>query len=135
MQQITTFFRGGDDVKTRGGTFTLTLGGRTSAPLAFDISAFNLEIAINNLAGTRQVSVAPVIVSRVAWSRGYKWTVTFKGLEGDIGLMLVNYDMLVGDEPVMVGSSSGADVDAPSKIVSQSPEGAILTRLTVTPIA
>jgi hypothetical protein len=40
-----------------------------------------------------------------------------------------------GDEPVMAGSSSGADVDAPSKIVSQSPEGAILTRLTVTPIA
>ena len=51
--------------------------------------------------GTRQVSVAPVTVSRVTWNRGYRWTVTFKGVSGNVGLMLVDATMIVGDEAEM----------------------------------
>jgi hypothetical protein len=98
VQQITVSFRGGDNVKTRGGTFQLTLGGRQSAPLSWAISAFDLEVVMNNLMGTRQVSVAPVTVTRVTWSRGYRWLVTFKGVPGDVGLIQVDDSMLLGDE-------------------------------------
>jgi hypothetical protein len=62
IQQVTTSFRAGDNVKTRGGVFTLSYGGRTTSPLGFDISAYDLEIALNNLMGTRQVAVPPVQV-------------------------------------------------------------------------
>jgi len=102
IQQLTSTYSNGDDIKTRGGTFSLTFGGRTTAQLDFDISAYNLELAINGIVGTEQVAVAPVVVSRHAWIRGYKWLVTFQGVQGNVGLLQVDYSMLLGDNPVMV---------------------------------
>lgn len=101
IQQIVTSFRSGDDVKTRGGTFNITFGCRTSEPLDFDISAYDLETALNFLIDTRMVAVAPVQVTRFTWNRGYKWLVTFKGVHGNVGLLQVDPAMLVGDEPDM----------------------------------
>ena len=101
VQQITTYFRGGDNVKTRGGSFELSWGGRTTGALDFDISAFHLEVALNTLLGTRNIAVAPVAVTRVAWSRGYKWTVTFKGIHGDVGTILADDSTLEGDDARM----------------------------------
>lgn len=83
VQRITTSYRAGDNVNTRGGTFTLTFGGWTTAALSYSISAYDLEVAINVLVGTRQVAVPPVLVSRQVWNRGYRWIVTFMGHPGE----------------------------------------------------
>jgi len=101
VQEITISFRAGDNVKRRGGTFTLSFGGRTTADLAFDISAYDLEIALNLLVRTRQVAFAPVSVVRHAFNRGYKWTISFIGIHGDVGSLLIDYSLLVGDDPRM----------------------------------
>ena len=98
VQQITTYYRAGDDVVTRSGTFTVSWGGKTSAALNYNIAAFDLETTLNNLANTRDVSVAPIKVSRMAWNRGYKWLITFEGIHGDVGLIQVNGEKLVGDD-------------------------------------
>ena len=64
MQQITISFRAGDNVKLRGGAFTLLLGGRTSPQLAFDISAYDLELVVNRLVDASYVAIPPVTVTR-----------------------------------------------------------------------
>ena len=101
VQEIVVSYRAGDNVKVRGGTFTLTFGGRTTADLAVDITAYDLEIALNLLIGTRHVSVSPVTVTRMTYNRGYKWTVLFNGIHGDVGLLLVDTSLLEGDDPRM----------------------------------
>jgi hypothetical protein len=102
IQQITSYFRAGDDVKVRGGYFTLTFGGFTTGLLSFDISAYDLEAVINSIVGTRQVAVAPVTVTRKTWNRGFKWSVTFSGIKGNVGLMQIDYSMILGDDARMV---------------------------------
>ena len=99
VQRITTSFRAGDNVRTRGGTFTLFFGGRSTAPLPAAITAYDLEVALNLMFGTRQVAVPPVTVTRQLWNRGYRWIVTFDGIDGDIGLLQADSSMLTGDEP------------------------------------
>jgi len=101
VQVITSTYRSGDDVKTRGGTFRVTIGGRSSAPLAYDIAAFDLEVVLNELLGVRHIATAPVTVSRHNWIRGYKWFVTFHGFRGDVGLIQVDLTMLLGDHVQM----------------------------------
>ena len=64
VQRILTYFRSGDDVKTRGGTFTLAWGGQTSAQLPHDISAFDLEQVIGRRRGVWDVSTNPIHVTR-----------------------------------------------------------------------
>jgi len=102
VQQITTYFRSGDNVQTRGGFFALTFAGKTTADLNFDISAYDLESALNTLIGTRVISVPPVTVSRAVLNRGYKWLITFNGIPGDIGLIQIDYSLLQGDDPRML---------------------------------
>ena len=34
----------------------------------------------------------------MAWNRGYKWLITFEGIHGDVGLIQVNGEKLVGDD-------------------------------------
>ena len=46
VQQITTYYRAGDDVVTRSGTFTVSWGGKTSAALNYNIAAFDLETTL-----------------------------------------------------------------------------------------
>jgi len=101
IQQIVIAFRSGDDVKVRGGTFTVTLGGRTSPNIPFDISAADLQVTLNVLLGLRRVALPPVSVTRTVWNRGFKWLVTFSGINGDIGLIQVDPGMLLGDDPRM----------------------------------
>jgi hypothetical protein len=43
------------------GTFTLVFGGRETSPLYYAITAYDLEVALNLLVGTRQVAIAPGI--------------------------------------------------------------------------
>ena len=101
VQLIMTSFRAGDNVKLRGGTFSVWFGGQYSPPLAFDISGYDLQIALNTLLGTRSVAADPVVVTRVSYNRGYKWFVTFQGIPGNIGLLQCDGTMLLGDNPIV----------------------------------
>ena len=101
VQQITISFRAGDNVKLRGGTFSLLFGGRTSPQLNYDISAYDMELVMNRLVDASYVSVPPVTVTRSAYNRGYRWTVTFFGKPGNMGMIQVDYSMLTGDKPQM----------------------------------
>ena len=101
VQRIQTMFRAGDDVKTRGGTFAITFAGRTSPQLSFAISAYDLELVLNALIDAQQVAVPPVTVTRAVYNRGFRWTVTFTGLPGNVGLIQVDYSQLTGDKPQM----------------------------------
>jgi len=101
IQVIETTYRSGDDIKQRGGSFMVQIGGRRSVPLAFDISAFDLEIVINTLLKTRHVAISPVSVSREDWIRGYRWAVTFEGCSGNIGMMKVDSRMMLGEDVQM----------------------------------
>jgi hypothetical protein len=94
VQQILVSFRAGDSVKSRGGAFALTFGRRTTAPLDFDISANDLEIALNILISTRHVAVALVVVTNAVFNHGFKWQVMYQGVSGDIGLLLVDSSRL-----------------------------------------
>ena len=99
VQIIQSYFRAGDDVKTRGGTFALSFAGKTTPGLPFNIKAYDLEAALNGLMSTQIRSTPAVTVTRTTYSRGYKWGVTFKGLPGDVGAILVDYSLLLGDDP------------------------------------
>jgi hypothetical protein len=77
----------------------LTFGGRTTAALAFNISAVDLQSAINFMMGKSQVAYDPVVVSRADWIRGYQYRVTFRGVEGNVGLIKADASTLVGDNP------------------------------------
>ena len=101
VQLITTSFRAGDNVKLRGGTFVVWFGGQYSPPLSFDISGYELQIAINTLLGTRSIAADPVVVSRMSYNRGFRWFVTFQGIPGDIGLLQCDGTMLTGDNPII----------------------------------
>jgi len=100
VQQITTYFRSFNKPMT-GGTFTLSFGGKTSVPLSYAISAFDMAAALNILVRTQNVGIPPVVVTRSAFDRGYRWMVTFQGVRGDVGLILADSTMLVGDNPQM----------------------------------
>ena len=54
QQEIIQYFRSADNVVTRGGVFTISLGGKSTAALAHDISAYDMEIALNQLFNTRK---------------------------------------------------------------------------------
>lgn len=99
VQRIVTSFRAGDNVKTRGGTFIVGFGGQLTAPLAFDISAYDLQVALNFAFGFRSIAEDPVTVTRTPFNRGFRWTVTFVGLRGNVGLLSVDGSMLTGDDP------------------------------------
>lgn len=81
-----------------GGTFTLTFAGQTTAALAWDITAANLELALEGLAniGTGNVSVAG--------AGGGPYTVTFQG------------DLAGENVPELVGTSSLTDGGVPESI-------------------
>jgi len=99
VQQLSTYFRSGDDVSVRGGTFTLSWGGHTTANLAYDISAEALEQAVSQLVGLQYVGITPVTVTRKTMARGFKWLITFKGLFGDVELLQADGALLSGDNP------------------------------------
>lgn len=66
-----------------GGTFTLTYGGATTAALAYNISAANLELALEGLSGVGS--------GNVSISGSGPWTVTFQNSLGktDVGLITI----------------------------------------------
>jgi hypothetical protein len=42
-----------------------------------------------------------VVVARQVWNRGYRWTVSFAGVPGDVGLIQADSSMITGDEPII----------------------------------
>jgi hypothetical protein len=101
VQVIESSYRSGDNVKLRGGTFRVTIGGRTSVPLSYNISAFDLETVMNTLLDTRNIAIAPVTVTREPWIRGFRWSISFIGYPGNVGMILLDSYMMVGDDAQM----------------------------------
>ncbi|GMH48103.1 hypothetical protein TL16_g00217 [Triparma laevis f. inornata] len=102
VQELSLYFRGGDTVVPRSGTFKLSWGGQTSADLAFDVGATDLEDAIAALTGVTSVAGRPIKVNKRTYGYGSKWKVTFKsGLLGNLGMMEVDDTEIVGDDAYM----------------------------------
>ena len=101
VQEVSLYFRGGDAVVPRSGTFTLSWGGQTTADLDWDIVATDLEDALAILTSTNHIAGTPVKVTRRTFGNGYKWKITFKGISGNIGELLVNDEKIVGDDAYM----------------------------------
>jgi hypothetical protein len=114
VQEISLYFRGGDAVTQRGGTFTMSWGGQTSGDLSWDISATNLEDEIAILTGVSGIAGSPIKVNKRTYGYGNKWKVTFKGgLIGNLGEIIVDDTDIVGDDVYMSVSevtSGSADI-------------------------
>lgn len=80
------------------GTFALSWGGRVSVPLDVDVTSDDLEVAIKELVEPfiLEQEQSPVRVTRKTNGFGYKWKVVFPGIDGDIGLIRADGDLLVG---------------------------------------
>ena len=102
VQTVRVDFRSADDLTKRAGTFTLAWGGVRTAPLAWDVTAADLAIAVHAISGLEDVGEAPVGVTRAAFRHGYRWDVTFKGRRGDLGLMQADGTLLAGDDPSVI---------------------------------
>lgn len=81
------------------GKFALSWGGRVTVPLDVEITSDDLEVAIRELVEPFILDPeqhSPVHVTRKANGFGYKWKVVFSGINGDIGLIRADGDLLVG---------------------------------------
>jgi hypothetical protein len=54
-QQVMLNFRSGDNNKVRGGTFSLSWGGLTTAALPWNIAAADMEVAVHAISGETEV--------------------------------------------------------------------------------
>lgn len=99
VQEILVNFRSGDSIATRGGTFSLSWGGRSTAELPWDSSASAIEAAILAISGVQELAVNPIGVTRVPYRNGFRWTVTFMAWRGDLALLRGDGSLLVGDDP------------------------------------
>ena len=84
------------------GTFALSWGGRMSAPLNIDSTSEDLEAVINELVDPQNAVHSPVRVTRSANGFGYKWKVVFWGINGDVGLIYADGDLLAGGAAIRV---------------------------------
>ena len=75
-----------------GGTFTLSLDGKTTAPIAFDASQFAVRDALQAVDGAGDVSVT---TSRHL-DGGTTWRVTFYSRIGDVPALVANTSALTG---------------------------------------
>jgi len=77
-----------------GGTFTLTYGGETTAPIAWDATANDIETALEALStvNTGDITVSAPISDGV--------TFTFADTLGDVGLITINSSLTDGGVPV-----------------------------------
>lgn len=99
VQEILVNFRSGDSIATRGGTFSVSWGGRSTALLPWNSSASAVEIAILAISGVQELAVNPIGVTRVPYRNGFRWTVTFMARRGDLALLRGDGALLVGDDP------------------------------------
>lgn len=99
VQEILVNFRSGDSISTRGGTFSVSWGGYSTADLPWDSSAFAVEAAILAISGVQELAANPIGVTRVPYRNGFRWTVTFMAWRGDLALLRGDGALLVGDDP------------------------------------
>lgn len=99
VQEILVNFRSGDSVATRGGTFSVSWGGHSTADLPWDSSASTVEAAILAVSGVQELAVNPIGVTRVPYRNGFRWTVTFMAWRGDLASLRGDGTLLVGDDP------------------------------------
>lgn len=99
VQEISVNFRSGDSIATRGGTFSVSWGGHSTAELPWDSSASAVEAAILAISGVQELAVNPIGVTRVPYRNGFRWTVTFMAWRGDLALLRGDGALLVGDDP------------------------------------
>lgn len=99
VQEIMVNFRSGDSIATRGGTFSVSWGGHSTADLPWDSSASAVETAILAISGVQELAVNPIGVTRVPYRNGFRWTVTFMAWRGDLALLRGDGTLLVGDDP------------------------------------
>lgn len=99
VQEILVNFRSGDSVATRGGTFSVSWGGHSTADLPWDSSAATVETAILAISGVQELAVNPIGVTRVPYRNGFRWTVTFMAWRGNLAMLRGDGTLLVGDDP------------------------------------
>ncbi len=99
VQIIAVNFR--STVSERGGTFTLSWGGRTTVNLPWDTTAIAMETAIHGISGMAELGINPVSVTRPVLRNGYRWKVTFRARHGNLGLINVDGSLLTGDAPTI----------------------------------
>lgn len=99
VQEILVNFRSGDSVATRGGTFSVSWGGHSTADLPWDSSASTVEAAILAISGVQELAVNPIGVTRVPYRNGFRWAVTFMAWRGDLASLRGDETLLVGDDP------------------------------------
>ncbi len=99
VQIITVNFR--STVHERGGTFSLSCGGRTTVNLPWDTTGMAMETAIHGISGVAELGINPVSVTRSALRNGYRWKVTFRARRGKLGLIKVDGSLLTGDAPTI----------------------------------
>lgn len=102
VQEIFVNFRSGDSVSTRGGTFTVSWGGHSTADLPWDSSASTVEAAILGVSGIQEIAVNPIAVTRTPYRNGYRWTVTFMAWRGNLALLRGDGTLLIGDDPSLI---------------------------------
>lgn len=99
VQEIVVNFRSGDSISIRGGTFSVSWGGHSTADLPWDSSASMMEAAILAISGVQELAINPISVTRVSYRNGYRWTVIFMAWRGDLALLQGDRTLLVGDDP------------------------------------
>ena len=108
-----------------GGTFTLTFDGQTTSGLAFDISAANLETALEGLSSIGSGNVT------VTGDDGGPWTVTFGGTLAatDVSLITGDASSLTGGSVYIATTTTGAagTNEKVSLSISPTPSGGTFT--------
>ncbi len=120
IQIITVNFR--SIVSERGGTFTLSWGGRTTANLPWTTTAIAMETAIHGISGVDELGINPVSVTRSALKNGYRWKITFQARRGNLGLINADGSLLTGDAPsieVEKHTTGSADIHPGSYTLEQ----------------
>lgn len=99
-----------EGVNITGGTFTLTFGGQTTAALAHDITAAQLQAALENLSsiGAGNITVTGGILTTTPF------TLTFKGTlaRTNVGSVTSNQASLTGTFTIAVATPGSAGGDA-----------------------
>jgi hypothetical protein len=88
-----------DSTTGRGGTFTLSWGGKTTGPLLWNIAANVMAAELRTITTFNAVHYNPIHVTRSTFGNGYKWVVTFRQPHGNVKDLISNDTMLEGINP------------------------------------
>jgi uncharacterized protein YpmB len=99
VQTVTTSF---NDVTNRGGTFTLSWRGLKTIPLNWNETPENVALALQIITGAYIEGKNPVYATRTDFLNGHQWSVTFLGLNGNIGILEADDSELRGYNPKVV---------------------------------